>query len=90
MNHPEAEPASGSVRSNASLGQENVKDTVCILDLYNLKAGWKTSAAQMPTARGELAAGLMGKKVYTFGGEGNKAVESGVFDQVEAYDTVTD
>ena len=33
-------------------GQENLKDTVFVLDLCDLKAGWKTSKAKMPTARG--------------------------------------
>jgi N-acetylneuraminic acid mutarotase len=33
---------------------------------------------------------VVGGKVYTFGGEGDKSVESGVFDEVEAYDTERD
>ena len=33
---------------------------------------------------------MIGNKVYTFGGEGNKAAESGVFDKVEAYDARRD
>jgi len=71
-------------------GQDNPKDTVFVLDLCDLEAGWKTAKGKMPTPRGGIASGTVGKKVYTFGGEGNKAVESGVFDQVEAYDTVRD
>ncbi|KAI8940592.1 hypothetical protein NX059_001866 [Plenodomus lindquistii] len=71
-------------------GQLNVKDTVFILNLCNLEAGWKTSDAPMPTARGGVAAGIIGPKIYTFGGEGNLAVESGVFSEVEGYDTVAD
>jgi N-acetylneuraminic acid mutarotase len=69
-------------------GQENVKDTVFVLDLEDLGAGWKISRSRMPTPRGGVAAGVVGGKVYVFGGEGNKEMESGVFDQVEAYDTV--
>ncbi|KAF2187082.1 galactose oxidase [Zopfia rhizophila CBS 207.26] len=71
-------------------GQLNVRDTVFILNLCNLQAGWTTSKAKLPTPRGGLAAGVIGKKVYTFGGEGNLEVESGVFNQTEVYDTVTD
>lgn len=71
-------------------GQGNVKDTVFVLDLCGLEKGWRTSAARMPTARGGVAAGVVGTKIYTFGGEGNLAVESGVFAEVEAYDTVRD
>ena len=71
-------------------GQENVRDTVFVLDLCDLDAGWKTRAARMPTPRGGVAAGVIGKKIYVFGGEGNAQSETGVFDQVEAYDTVRD
>ena len=71
-------------------GPENVQDQVFVLDLCDLEAGWRTSGARMPTARGGIAAGVVGAKVYTFGGEGNVKADSGVFDQVEAYDTVAD
>lgn len=71
-------------------GQENVKDTVFILDLKNLQRGWKTSKAKMPTPRGGVATGVIGKKVYIFGGEGNIQAASGVFNETESYDTATD
>lgn len=71
-------------------GQVNVKDTVFVLDSCEVEKGWKVSEARMPTARGGIAAGTVGKKVYTFGGEGNRAIESGVFDAVEIYDTLKD
>jgi N-acetylneuraminic acid mutarotase len=71
-------------------GQENIRDTVFILDLCDVEAGWTTGAGKMPTPRGGLSTGVIGDKVYTFGGEGNRAVESGVFDQVEVYDTRKD
>ncbi|PSN61331.1 galactose oxidase [Corynespora cassiicola Philippines] len=69
---------------------KNVKDTVFILDLDDLEMGWGISQTKMPTPRGGIAAGVIGGEVYAFGGEGNAAVESGIFDQVEAYDTVKD
>ncbi|PVH99562.1 galactose oxidase [Periconia macrospinosa] len=69
-----------------AFGQENVKDTVFVLDFEDLEKGWRVSEARMPTARGGVAAGVVGKKVYTFGGEGNRGSESGVFDQVEVFD----
>jgi N-acetylneuraminic acid mutarotase len=71
-------------------GQHNVKDTVFILDLRNISAGWKTSKAKMPTPRGGLAAGVIGTKVYTFGGEGNVEAASGVYNETEVYDSVRD
>ncbi|KAF2872802.1 kelch domain-containing protein [Massariosphaeria phaeospora] len=72
------------------IGQGGLRGTVYVLDLCDLAAGWKTAAGMMPTPRGGLAAGVVGNKVYTFGGEGNNATESGVFGQVEVYDTVED
>jgi N-acetylneuraminic acid mutarotase len=71
-------------------GQNNVKDTVFILDLRNVQRGWVTSSARMPTPRGGVAAGVVGKHIYTFGGEGNQELESGVFDSTEVYNTATD
>ncbi|KAK4443294.1 hypothetical protein QBC34DRAFT_311327 [Podospora aff. communis PSN243] len=76
-------------------GRENsvraVKNDIFILDLADLSAGWKTSSAKMPTARGGLVAAVLGTKIYTFGGEGNPAPNTrGVFNQTEVYDTVAD
>jgi len=69
----------------------NVKDTVFVLDLENLGAGWKTSAAKVPTARGGLATAAVGSKIYTFGGEGNQeAASKGIFKESEVYDVVAD
>ncbi len=79
------------VLGGREFGQANVRDTVFALDLHDLGCGWRTSEAKMPTARGGLAAAVVGRKVYTFGGEGNPAAGSkGVFNETEAYDTVTD
>ncbi|OBR09620.1 Kelch repeat-containing protein [Colletotrichum higginsianum IMI 349063] len=72
---------------NGTPGRSN---TVFILDLTDLGKGWKTSAAQMPTARGGFAWGLLGSKLYTFGGEGNPEVQSGTFNETEVYDLATD
>ena len=44
----------------------------------------------MPGPRGGLAAAAAGKKIYTFGGEGNRANPKGVFPDVAVYDIVTD
>ncbi|KAF6813805.1 kelch repeat-containing protein [Colletotrichum sojae] len=72
-------------------GQRNVKDTVFILDLENLDAGWVTSRGRMPTPRGGVVAGAIGRKVYVFGGEGNAAKGSeGIFNETEVFDTKTE
>lgn len=68
-------------------GQGNVKDTVFIINLDDPEASWEVSEARMPTPRGGVAASLVGKKVYVVGGEGNADSETGVFDEVEVYDT---
>lgn len=71
-------------------GQTNVKDTVFALELEDLEAGWRTSAGRMPTARGGLSAGTVGTRVYTFGGEGNQVLSSGVYNETEVFDTTTE
>lgn len=50
---------------------------------------WQT-LAPMPTPRGGCAAGVVGDRIVVVGGEGNSADPSGVFPQVEAYDTQGD
>lgn len=72
-------------------GQENVRDTVFALDLRDPAAGWATRAGRMPTPRGGLAAAAVGRRIYTFGGEGNPANGSmGVFPESEVYDVERD
>ncbi|KAK4222051.1 hypothetical protein QBC38DRAFT_490754 [Podospora fimiseda] len=71
-------------------GQVNVRDTVFVLDLDKPERGWTTKKGRMPTARGGIAAAVLGKKIWTFGGEGDQRRESGVFNEVEVYDTVRD
>ncbi|KAK3314477.1 hypothetical protein B0H66DRAFT_563013 [Apodospora peruviana] len=72
-------------------GGTNVQDTVFILDVNDLEAGWRTSEAKMPTPRSGIAAAALGNKIYTFGGEINPAPGSrGVFTECEVYDTVAD
>jgi N-acetylneuraminic acid mutarotase len=44
----------------------------------------------MPTARGGVASGAVGNEIYVFGGEGNPNSTTGIFPQVEGYNTVTD
>ena len=71
-------------------GQANVRNTTYALNILSPEAGW-TQKANMPTARGGLAAGVVGSIVYTFGGEGNSVPGSdGVYNQTEAYDTTKD
>lgn len=71
-------------------GQTSVRDTVFALDLENLGAGWRTSAGRMPTARGGMSSGTIGTNVFVFGGEGNTALTTGVFNETEVFDTATE
>jgi N-acetylneuraminic acid mutarotase len=94
---PEARDHTGSavvgtkfyILGGRNSGQVNVRDTVFVLDLCDVAAGWKTLSARMLTARGGVATGVVGRKIYVMGGEGNNATETGVFDQMEEYDTKT-
>ncbi|KAI5361662.1 Putative galactose oxidase/kelch, beta-propeller, kelch-type beta propeller [Septoria linicola] len=67
-------------------GQLKVQNTVYALDLESPGFGWKEMAS-MPTPRGGLACAAVQQNIYCFGGEGNPNAASGVFDQVEVYDT---
>jgi N-acetylneuraminic acid mutarotase len=71
-------------------GLTNTRDTVFNLDMTSLSSGWTISPAKMPTARGGLSAAAVGTKIFTFGGEGNRASQTGVFNHTEVYDTVKD
>ena len=53
-----------------SLGAiSNRKDTVFVLELGDLGKGWVTAKGRMPTPRRGFATGIIGGKIYTFGGE---------------------
>ncbi|KAJ3539657.1 hypothetical protein NM208_g5400 [Fusarium decemcellulare] len=69
--------------------KSNVKDEVFMLDLKNQGAGWATSGRHMPTARGGIAGAVVGRKMYTFGGEANLDAVTGLFDNVEVMDLDT-
>lgn len=56
---------------------------------YTPGGAWETKAA-MPTPRGGTACGVVGDRIVVVGGEGNGAVPSGVFPQVESYTPATD
>jgi N-acetylneuraminic acid mutarotase len=67
--------------------------TVYALNLTALASGAQTSwvaKAPMPVPRGGLAVAAAGEKIYTFGGEGNRASSKGVFSDVAVYDIATD
>jgi N-acetylneuraminic acid mutarotase len=53
---------------------------------YDPDTNMWTPRAPMPTGRGGMGCGAIGGKLYTAGGEGNAAVASGVFPDVEAFD----
>lgn len=69
-------------------GQLKIQNTVFVLDVENVGDGWKEMAS-MPTARGGLACAGVKELIYCLGGEGNQQNESGVFGQVEVFDTAT-
>ncbi len=66
-----------------------VHDDVWVFDPAAPEAGW-VALAPLPTARGGIAAAVYDGLIIVAGGEGNSAVPSGVFPDVEAYDPATD
>lgn len=67
--------------------QTNYRDTVFQLDLSSPQAIWQINSARMRTARGGINGGAVGNVFYVFGGEGNPDSDSGVFPQIDAFDT---
>jgi N-acetylneuraminic acid mutarotase len=67
-------------------GAANNRATVFALNLTT-PTKWNLRA-EIPSPRGGISTAQVGKKIYTFGGEGNKATTSGVFSDVEVFDTV--
>jgi N-acetylneuraminic acid mutarotase len=57
---------------------------------YDPGANMWTARAAMPTGRGGMGCGAIGDVLYATGGEGNPAIASGVFADVEAYNPATD
>jgi N-acetylneuraminic acid mutarotase len=60
--------------------------TTYVLDVDDT---WVTRSP-MPTSRGGMAGAVWKSRLYVIGGEGNPDDETGVFDDVEAYDVVSD
>ena len=60
---------------------------VATLEVFDIGAGAWSSLPPMPNARGGIAAASLDRFVFAFGGEGNQAVPSGVFPDVDAFDT---
>ena len=58
-----------------------------VLDVAN--GSW-SRRADIPTARGGVAAGALSGRLVVLGGEGNSADPAGIFHQVESYDPSTD
>jgi N-acetylneuraminic acid mutarotase len=66
-------------------GQENTHGDTWALALRRPKS-WRDQAS-MPTARGGISTAAVGRYIFTFGGEGNPDLPTGVFDDVEVFDT---
>ena len=74
-----------------NFGQYNGRGTVFSLNLGIPTEGWKTSSNIMPTPRGGISAGTIGKSVYIFGGEGNRDEGSnGVFNDTDVFNSRTE
>jgi hypothetical protein len=52
--------------------------------------GTWTPLRPLPTARGGIAAAVVGGRIHVFGGEGNSQSPAGTFEENEAYDPATD
>jgi N-acetylneuraminic acid mutarotase len=62
--------------------------TTYALNLTTQTPKW-AELAPMPSKRGGIAHAVIGKKLFTFGGEGNQANSKGVFPESEVYDAIS-
>lgn len=69
-------------------GRTNILDGT-VVRLSADETTWE-QRARMPTARAGMACGIVGGEIITAGGEGNAAVSTGVFAEVEGYTPATD
>jgi N-acetylneuraminic acid mutarotase len=57
---------------------------------FDPATGTYAEKAPIPTPRGGVAGGVLQNRLLVVGGEGNQAAQTGVFDDIEAYDPATD
>jgi N-acetylneuraminic acid mutarotase len=68
--------------------QADIGSTSPVVFEYTPGGAW-AMRAEMPTARGGTACGVIDDRIVVVGGEGNPNDPSGVFPQAEVYDTTT-
>ncbi len=56
---------------------------------YDPAANTWTSLPSLPTARSGIAAAVLNGRIYVFGGEGNPRTATGVFEENESYDPIS-
>ena len=61
-----------------------------VVEEYDPATGLWATKTPMPTARGGVASVALGQYIVVFGGEGNPLDTDGVFEEVEAYDSIVD
>jgi len=84
--HLVAVAGAGSVFAISGRNPSGLVDTV---EVYHVEEGeWRTGEP-IPTARGGIAGVLTDDRIFVFGGEGNPASPTGVFAEVEEFDTRT-
>ncbi len=70
-------------------GRDRPKYDINAVEEYDPATRTWTERAPMPSGRSGGASTVLGGQLYTFGGEGNDASPIGIFDQVEAFDPMS-
>lgn len=60
------------------------------MEVYDPPANIWRGLEPLPTARGGLTAAAIGTRIFVFGGEGNPRTPTGVYSEVESFDTVSE
>jgi N-acetylneuraminic acid mutarotase len=81
--------AAAAVNGRLYVAGGRVGGNVNAFERYEPASNTWTALDPLPTARSGLAAAAIGSRIYVFGGEGNPNTATGVFEEVESFDTIS-
>lgn len=81
--------AAAAVNGRLYVAGGRLNGNVNAFERYDPASNTWTTLDPLPTARSGIAAAAIGSRIYVFGGEGNRNTVTGVFEEVESFDTIS-
>jgi N-acetylneuraminic acid mutarotase len=81
--------AAAAVNGRLYVAGGRLSGNVNAFERYDPASNTWTILDSLPTARSGIAAAAIGPRIYVFGGEGNPHIATGVFEEVESFDTIS-